>query len=213
MNRINQDLIEQMADELTPVRSMKLRDGLALVALALLATVLLVALFEGLWSGILTGEASAFFMVTNGLLLVLGLASASSVLTMASPRVGGRHDGPKWAAAMVAVLPLAALLMLAARGGLAEILADPHGIACFTIALGASSLTAIALLFWLRRGAPVSLNSAGLHLGIAAGAFGSVAAGLACPIDTMAHLAIYHVAPVAAAGLIGRLLVPRLLRW
>ena len=115
MNRINQDLIDRMAGELQPVSPLKLRDGLLLVALASLAAVLLVHLLEGLWAGILLGQASAFFMIANGLLLVLGVASATSVVAMASPRVGNRHDAPKWTMAMAAVLPAAALVTMAVQ--------------------------------------------------------------------------------------------------
>lgn len=213
MNRINQDLIEQLADELQPVRPLKMRDGLLLVAIAALATVLLVEVLDGLWAGILYGQASPFFMIANGLLLVLGVASATSVVVMASPRVGNRHDAPKWTMAMAGVLPIAALITLAAQQSGAEMLDDPYGVGCTLAALAASSITASALLFWLRRGAPVSLNTAGLHLGVAAGALGSVAYGLACPIDGIVHLGIFHVAPVIIAGMLGRLVVPRVLRW
>ncbi len=213
MNRINQDLIEQMASELQPVRPLKTSEGLLLVALATLVTVLLIELFDGLRAGILQGQSSAFFMIANGLLLVLGIASATSVVTMASPRVGNRHDAPKWTMAMAAVLPIAALITLAAQQSGADMLGDPYGITCLLAALSASSITGFALLFWLKRGAPVSLNAAGLHLGVAAGALGSAAYGLACPIDGIVHLGIFHVAPVIVAGLIGRLIVPRLLRW
>jgi hypothetical protein len=213
MNRINQDLIEQMASELQPVRPLKMRDGLLLVALAALATVLLVEVFVGLWAGVLQGQASAFFMIANGLLLVLGIASATSVVTMASPRVGNRHDAPKWTMAMAGVLPVAALITLAAQQSEAELLGDSYGLHCTGAALVASILTASALLVWLRRGAPVSLNTAGLHLGVAAGALGSAAYGLACPLDGIVHLGIFHVAPVVIAGLVGRFAVPRLLRW
>jgi len=213
MNRINQDLIEQMASELQPVRPLKMRDGLLLVALAALVTVLLVEVFVGLWAGVLQGQASAFSMIANGLLLVLGIASATSVVTMASPRVGNRHDAPKWTMAMAGVLPVAALITLAAQQSEAELLGGPYGLHCTGAALVASTLTALALLFWLRRGAPVSLNTAGLHLGVAAGALGSAAYGLACPLDGIVHLGIFHVAPVVIAGLVGRFAVPRLLRW
>lgn len=213
MNRINQDLIDQLAGELQPVRAFKMRDGLLLVALATLVAVLLVHVIDGIWSGILQGQASAFFMITNGLLIVLGAASATSVVTMASPRVGNRHDAPRWAMAMAGVLPVAALVTLAARQSGAELLGDPYGLKCALAALATSLVTAAALLFWLRRGAPVSLGTAGLHLGVAAGALGSAAYGLACPIDGIVHLGIFHVAPVFLAGLIGRLAVPPLLRW
>lgn len=213
MNRVPNPLIEQMAAELKPVRAVKLRDGLTITALAVLVTILGVELFDGLWRGILEGQASPFFLIANGLLLVLGISSAHSVLTMATPRVGNSHEGPKWAMAMATVLPLAAFAALLGHDHGSSPLNDPYGMVCFGSGLVASVLTAGVLLFWLRRGAPVSPNTAGLHVGVASTALGSVAYGLACPLDGVVHLGIWHVAPVVVGALIGRFALPPLLRW
>lgn len=213
MNRAPNPLIEEMASELEPVRPMTLRRGLAWVALAIGATVLAVELVEGLWRGMITGQASAVFWIANGLLLILGLASATSVVVMAGPRVGNRHEAPKWALAAVGVLPIAALASAFESGHAHSPLADPYGLECTMHGLTAGLLTAAALVLWLRRGAPVSLNAAGLHVGLAAGALGSLAYGLSCPLDGAMHLGIWHVLPVAIAGALGRLALPALLRW
>lgn len=212
MTGANKDLIKQMTDELEPVRAMRPADGLLLVAMALIATVLLVAFVDGLWRDGLTGGASPYFYITNGLLLLLGLASATSVITMATPRVGNRHDGPRWAMAMLGVMPAAAMVaLLSASGG--ESFADDHALQCVSASLLASVASGGVLFAWLKRGAPVSPTAAGLHLGVAAGALGSVAYGLSCTIDGVAHLGLWHVAPVVITGALGRLLGPRLLRW
>ena len=73
MNRVPNPLIEQMTADLKPVRTIKFRDGVMLVALAVVVTVLGVELFDGLWRGILAGDASPFFLIGNGLLLILGI--------------------------------------------------------------------------------------------------------------------------------------------
>ena len=213
MNRVPNPLIDQLTADLQPVRRLRLRDGVVLTALAVLVTILGVELFDGLWRGILAGEASPFFLIANGLLLVLGIASAHSVLTMASPRVGNSHDGPKWAMAMATVLPLAAFVSLAGHSHPMEGFDDPYGMICFGAGLLASVLTAGVLIFWLRRGAPVSPGLAGLHLGVAATALGTLAYGLACPIDSVTHLGLWHGAPVVAGALIGRFALPPLLKW
>jgi hypothetical protein len=209
----NKVLIEQLAADLEPVRYLRFREGVLWVGLSLLATVVAIAFIDGLWHGILHGEASPFFMITNGLLLVLGCASATSVLRMAAPRVGNLHDAPLWAMAMVAVLPLSAVLVLLSEGAAMTLLEDPHGLNCLSAALVSSVLCAATLIFWLRRGAPVSPTRAGLHLGVAATALGSASYGLACPLDSMSHLALWHVAPVVIGGLAGRVMLPPLLRW
>ena len=58
MNSLNRELIDRLTEELHPVRAMRLRDGLLLLAMALIASVLLVALFDGIWHAALAGTAS-----------------------------------------------------------------------------------------------------------------------------------------------------------
>lgn len=213
MERVQKQLITQLAGDLAPVRPMRLTRGLLWLGIATALTVLGVVLVEGLRPALFSGQTSPLFVVTNGLLLVLGFAAATSTIAMASPRVGNRHDAPRWAMAMAGVMPVAALatIMLGA-GGLGR-LVDPHGLSCFASGSVAGLLSAGVLFAWLKRGAPVSLTAAGTHLGVAAGALGSAAYGISCPIDGVVHLGVWHFLPVLFCGLAGRLVLPRLLSW
>lgn len=213
MNRVPNPLIDELAADLSPVRPMKLAHGIALVALAVVGTILAVELLDGLWRGVLSGHASAFFFIANGMLGLLGVATALAVVRMAGPHVGNSHDGARWSLAMFAVLPVAALVMLGLHGDPGEVAHDPYGVDCFLAGSGFGLVTFLALVGWLRRGAPVSPTTAGTFAGIAAGALGSFAYGLACPIDTLTHLGIWHAMPVALGAAIGRFAVPPLIRW
>ncbi|MEX0341357.1 MAG: DUF1109 domain-containing protein [Erythrobacter sp.] len=213
MNRVPNPLIDELAADLAPVRPMKLAHGIALVALAVAGTILVVELLDGLWRGALAGRASAFFFIANGMLGLLGAASALAVVRMAGPRVGNSHDGARWSLAMFTVLPVAALVVLGLHGDLHEVAHDPYGLDCFLAGSAFGVFTFAALVGWLRRGAPVSPNTAGVFTGIAAGALGSFAYGLACPIDTLAHLGTWHVLPVVLGGIVGRFAIPPLVRW
>ncbi|WP_421989735.1 DUF1109 domain-containing protein [Qipengyuania sp.] len=213
MNRVPNPLIDELAADLSPVRPMKLAHGIALVALAVVGTILLVELLDGLWRGIVSGRASEFFFIANGMLGLLGASSALAVVRMAGPRVGNSHDGARWSLAMFAVLPVAALVMLGFHGDLHEVAHDPYGLDCFLAVSAFGVVTFAALVGWLRRGAPVSPTLAGTFAGIAAGALGSFAYGLACPYDTLAHLGTWHVLPVVLGGIVGRFAVPPLVRW
>jgi len=213
MSRSTNQLIQEMADDLQPVETLRRRDGLLLVLAAALATVIAIEFIVGLWRGALTGEASAFYVLTNGLLLVLGCAASSSVLRMASPQVGNQHEGPRWASLAVTMLPVAALLALLGHDHPTDELNALYGLKCMAVSVGAASLIAAALFTWLRRGAPVSPLTAGTHLGIASTALGSAAYGLACPLDGTVHLGIWHVLPVVFGAIIGRYAVAPLLRW
>jgi len=213
MTRAREGMIASLTEDLAPVRSFRLRDGLVVAGIAALLSLAGVAWIKGLWMGAYQGDATPFFWITNGLLLLLGCASTLAVVKMASPHVGNSHETPKWATAMVGVLPLAAFISLIPRQDPIGAITDPASSHCMVDSLTASLLVAAALVLWLRRGAPVSLNAAGWHTGLAAGALGTVIYGLSCSLDTMVHLGVWHILPIVIAAVVGRLIVPRLIKW
>ncbi len=207
-------LIAALVDDLEPVRPLRRSEGGALVAGAAVLTALAVFGLNGLAGNVLDGTISPMFLLANGLLLVLGLAACASTIAMASPRVGARHDGACWAMLTAGVFPAAAIALLMMRYPDWPYLLDAaQGWHCFAEATLTSLLVAGALLFWLRRGAPVSPRTSGLYMGVGATALGSAVFGMSCPVDTIYHLGIWHALPVVLGGLAGRFLVPRLLRW
>jgi hypothetical protein len=213
MQRQVNPLIAELAADLEPVRPLKIAYGIALAAVAAIGTVLLVEVMEGLWRGMLAGRASPFYFIANGMLGLLGASSALAVLRMAQPHVGNTHDGARWSFGMVSILPITGLLIMTLQGNVSEVINDRYGVSCFTSGTGLGFIVAAALVFWLRRGAPVSLNAAGMFTGVAAGSIGMLAYGLSCPIDHAGHLGIWHVAPIAVSAVVGRLAVPHLVRW
>ncbi|MBD2840738.1 NrsF family protein [Erythrobacter rubeus] len=209
------DLIAAMTEDLTPVRRVKRSDGIALIAFAtIVAGVASIAVFEW-WSGLFSGEASGYFLITHGLLLILGAASTVSLVSGALPRVGARATAPMWGAGMLATLPIGAVLSLLSghESHTHSGLNDPVAFMCTTASLSAAALVGIASVLWLRRGAPVSIERSGWLTGLAAGSLGTLAYGITCPLDTFSHVGLWHVAPVAISAVIGRLVVPPLIRW
>lgn len=212
-----EQLIAQLSDQTAPVRRVSEASGLAMIALAALAAgVASIALF-GFWIAQFAGEASAFYWILNGLLLVLGFASAAALVSTALPRVGARSSGPKWSVAMLAVVPVAALVSLftvdPAHGALGMHNPELHYWECAWRSLAAGLIVGLAGVLYLRRGAPVSLERSGWLTGLAAGSLGAFAYGITCPLDSLGHLGIIHVLPVAVSAVIGRLVVPPLIRW
>lgn len=211
MDQATQALIERITAEAAPVRPLRKGRGLALAGLAFVVTLVAVLFLLGARHGLMSGHLPVYFLVVNGLLLVLGLSCVTTVVAMASPQVGAGHDGPKWAIAMAGVLPAAGVLSATTPDGVG--IMHVSGAHCMVLGLAASVLVAAALFVWLRRGAPVSQKLAGFYLGLGSGALGSVANGMACPNDTIAHLGIWHVAPVVIGALAGRYVIARWLRW
>lgn len=207
------DLIAAMTEDLAPVARLKPTHGALLVGSATLVAGLLSIAYFGFWTGMVSGEASGYFWIANGLLAVLGAASTAALVASALPRVGARSNAAMWGAAMIGVLPVAGLLSL-----LSTVTARrPQEVMwyweCAAYGTIAGLIVALAAIVFLRRGAPVSLERAGWVTGLAAGSLGSLAYGITCPVDTIAHVGTIHIAPVAIGALLGRLLVPPLIRW
>ncbi|MCC6924933.1 DUF1109 domain-containing protein [Novosphingobium sp.] len=214
MPKSTDDLIAGLVDDLHPVRPLRQARGMLLAVLALIAGALGMAGFWPIRTDLVAARPDGMFLLSASLFLVLGLASAWAVIDMARPAVGMRREGWGWTALMAATLPLAAAALLAfelARG--MPLAIDRDGLGCMRFGLGWSVLTFAALVWWLRRGAPVLPQRAGLLTGVAAGAAGIFAVSLYCPHNDLVHIGIWHGLTVVLAGLIGRIAVPRLIAW
>ena len=62
-----EDLIAALTDDLTPVKRVKPIEGALLIGFAtFVAAIVCIAIFE-FWTGLVSGEASTFFWITNGI--------------------------------------------------------------------------------------------------------------------------------------------------
>jgi hypothetical protein len=133
---------------------------------------------------------------------------------MSRPQVGNQQTGWVWALAMAGVLPVSALLTgivaLASGGTLAV---DGEGWKCLAMGTVLGGLMALFLTLWLRRGAPTSPERAGMLTGIAAGSAGIFAFALHCPHNDIGHIGLWHGLAVVVSAMLGRLIVPRAIRW
>ena len=209
-----ESLIAGLVADLHPVAPLRQRRGMTWATSALLAGAAGMVTFFGVRPDLSAGQPNAMMLLSAGLFLVLALASAWAVVDSARPYVGVRREGWGWTALMAAVLPVAALGMIASdwlRGAPSELTMD--GMNCMRFGLGWGLLTAAALVLWLRRGAPSRPERAGLLTGVAAGAAGIFAVSLYCPHDDLVHIGVWHGLTVVLAGLAGRLVVPRLIVW
>lgn len=76
------------------------------------------------------------------------------------------------------------------------------------------SLPTLAGAFWALRGlAPTRLRRAGFAAGVLAGAVGAFSYATSCNELAPSFVAVWYTAGIGAAGLLGALLGPRLLRW
>jgi len=214
MPRTSDALIAELVDGLEPVRPLRFGEGLLLALGAAGVTAAVVLGIYGLRYDLAAGLVDPMHLVATGLYLGLALAATVTVVVMGRPQVGSDHTGWRWAAAMAGLLPLAGVIVAAARG---TSVFSPGSLAmgqeCLEIGIGSSLLVFAMLVLWLRRGAPTAPGRAGLVAGIAAGAFGTFTFSLHCPANDIVHIGIWHSAVVLAMGLVGRALVPHLIKW
>ena len=204
-------LIAALVDDLAPAAPLRRWRGLTMFAAATALTVAIVVLGAGLRPEIAAGSVDAVFLLANGLFAMLGIAAATTAISMARPQVGNRHDGWAWAAAMVALLPAAALAMQ-----FIEPQVSAHGLSegrCAVASVALGLIVTAGLTLWLRRGAPTSPARAGLLAGIAGGSVGTFAFAFHCAHDDLFHIGIWHGAAILTSAAIGRAVVPRFIRW
>ena len=214
MQRNSDAMIAELVGDLEPVKTMRFGAGMAAtLAAATLSSAVVIALF-GLRPDWLEGRVNPMHLLATGLYLGLALAATVTVVVMSRPQVGSDYSGWRWAAAMTGLLPVAGLIVGISRGH--DMLAAEtmrHGGECLVLGGGASLLVFAMLVLWLRRGAPTAPDRAGLVAGVAAGAFGIFAFSLHCPDTDIVHIGIWHSTVVLAMAGLGRIMVPRLIRW
>lgn len=157
---------------------------------------------------------SPVYVIATGSFLLLGGIAALSVIQQSKPRVGADHSGWKWATAMLGIFPLAALI--SSLDSWQNDFASPaalDGVGCVMAGTMFGLLTFVALALWQRRGAPTNPERAGLLTGIAAGCFGISGFSLSCAHADILHIGLWHSGAILVSALLGRLILPPLLRW
>jgi hypothetical protein len=207
-------LIANLVGDLKPVKPLSFAEGLGYSLAAAAVSALMVIMVFGMRADLMAGQFDPVFLIATGLFLVLGIAAAVTVIVMSRPQVGSDHGGWIWAAAMVALLPVAAMIV-SLGSGRAMLSGDSltHGLECLIIGGGASLLVFAILVGWLRKGAPTSPDRAGLLTGIAAGSLGIFAFSLHCADNDIVHIGLWHSAVVLLMAGLGRAVVPPLVRW
>ena len=214
MRRSTPHLVAELVDDLRAVRPLSMGRGLMLAGISLGATMTVVALPLGLRDDMAAGHFDPIVLLATGLFLLLGIAASVTVIGMSRPHVGSEHSGWKWAAAMAALLPVTAIALAMVNGPHVLDHAMPSsGLECVMAGGLLSLISAGALILWLRRGAPTSPEQAGLLTGVAAGSFGIFAYSFHCGASNIYHIGLWHSMTVVVAAAIGRMVVPRLLRW
>lgn len=208
------DLIDTLAEDLTPVRPLGIAAPAIIVGGLTLVSGFCVLAILGPRSAFGAGFDTPMFLIRGGILLLLGIAGLAALAAMTSPRVGRAVTGWRWAAGVAAILPAIALVLAAtATDTLADRVVPTDGLECLRWSIGIGAIIAGALTIRARRGAPASPERAGTVIGMAAGGFGALAYSLHCPHDDLIYIGLWYTLAVGAVMLACRLILPRFLRW
>lgn len=205
--------IALLVDDLEPVKVLTPRRPLLIAAAILVLMVGIIFGVQGIRADLMAGQPHEMFLIRTGILLVLGGATAQAVTSMASPSVGKSSNGWQIALAAAVVFPLSALIV-ATTGDIGPAISEMQsGITCMMVSTIGGLATAVPMVVALRRGAPTSPTRAGWLTGIAAGGLGAFAYNLHCPFNEVVYIGLWYTLAVGGCAVIGRLVVPRFIRW
>lgn len=207
------DLIDQLTSELKPRRPVSPWVGRALLFVVALLTVAAVVRLFGMRADFTGGTPRPVPLMSELLLLSVCCAVAAALTSMARPAVGASRGGWFWAVAALVVLPASALVTAAGDAAQRAFMLPSDGWFCLASGTVASIASIALLALWLKRGAPTSPTRAAWLIGISGGVIGALAIGLACPVDAITHIGIWHAGVIPVAAIASRLVLPRFLRW
>jgi hypothetical protein len=206
--------IETLVADLQPVRPVSPRGGVLIALFAAAVVVAIIAAAFGLRTDVVAGNPHPMVMLREGMLLLLGFASLAAVVASARPGVGQSSTGWRWALAAASLFPLTSIaLAMTTEGFPLDVLFSVDGPWCLGISLSGGLLIGAGLTVWLRGGAPTALNRIGWLVGLTSGSFGAFAYGLHCPSITVFYVGLWYTGAILLCALVGRLIVPRLIRW
>jgi hypothetical protein len=205
--------IAALVEDLEPVSAFRISRGIGMVGALMLASLAFIGLTKGVRADVLAGHPNPMFLLRGGLLLLLGLGCGWAVLQMASPAVGKQGHSWKMALAAAGLLPLAALVVAFTGQGAMAMANARYGLDCMMFSTLGALATAIPMVWWLRKGAPTSPERAGWLTGIASGGLGAFAYGLHCPFNDVVYIGLWYSLAVGVCAVVGRFVVPHLIRW
>jgi hypothetical protein len=206
-------LIEILSSNVEPVKPGHLRKALvlALVAGGVGAFGIMLGTVGFRPNGLPRLEFLSLRLVFTFSLIAIG---STFLARLASP---GQRSGKLVA---LTVLPF---LVIVVTGAIAVGFASPmvwgrmlfgmNWMTCLLCIPGFAVLPFIALVWFLRNGAPTNLRLTGAIAGLLAGALGATAYAFHCPDDSVPFIAFWYASMVGFCALIGALVGPRLLRW
>ena len=213
--RKTEDIIDQLAGDLKPVRAFALERRLALAALpALGVSLLLMVVILGLRSDMNDAMTEPGFWVKSAYNVLLAVTAFFAVMRLARPD-GDRGGLFAWLAVIFVAMAVIAFVQLgfAVPGTYRTLILGSSALHCPFLIVAFALPLFIANFSVLRRSAPADPRLAGFASGIAAGAAGAWVYSWFCTENGMAFVLIWYSLGILLTGIIGAFAGSRLLRW
>lgn len=202
-----QELITQLTGRLRPVRRLwRPSARFALIGLLQIVVFGIAALAVGVRSDLATNVRGDRIVVELAAVVALATACVVMALLIAIP---GREPTRRLAIGTVAtaVLGIAISFALLPEGDTTGFVAMGWPCALRTVVVAA--VPWVVLFVAVRRGATLFPALAGMLTGTASLLFASASVRMACPLDTAAHLLVWHLGPVLV-GVLASMLIGKL---
>jgi hypothetical protein len=208
-------LIQRLASDLRPVSRMAVLQRLVVgVGLGGLVSVALVGASLGWRPHFMGALGNSMFWLKLVYTVTVAAVAIWACERLSRPAASGLRRAVWLAAPVLVMAALAVHQQMSAPPPMRmHMMMGDSAKVCSWLILTAS-IPPLAGLIWAVRGlAPMRMRLTGTVLGLAAGGVGASAYALHCPESTAAFMAIWYTLGMAATGLLGFLVSPRLLRW
>jgi hypothetical protein len=208
-------LIEQLAEDLAPVRPRRFWVDIAIMAL--IAVIELALLFAVGFAHLdmhlmMTQPTMGWRIVSLGL---ISLVSGFLAIRSFDPTYSAKGS-LRWLALIIAICLASGIVM----GGTPAVLASvihrldwTSGVQCASKIVLLSLPPVIGLAVLGRRGAPTDIRRTPLLIGLAAAAWGAFVFVFACPFNDPLYIVAWYGIGCGVVVLTARLLLPRFVRW
>ncbi len=207
-------LIDGLVSGLTPVRPRSRWRDAAVLALVAACEIAVVMWAMPMRADMASAIQGMMFWWKLGGALCIAVAGVAALLVLLTP--DARPNAGRRFVLVAASAVLAAGLALVGSGAMPMPGAMPDwraGFDCAKLVLlyGLPMLAATVLL--ARRAAPARPRAAATAAGLASAGWGAVVFAWTCPYDNPMYVALWFGIALTAGALLGRALLPRLLRW
>lgn len=218
-------MIDNLVDQMQPVKTIKKRHGLMMCLSALVALSIIVVMSFGMRQDMSSLQPSSALVLRSFVLLVLGFSAALAIFYSVhhpDPEDGKflRFVRKSWKYTLLLSI---AFPILAAMSLLTEpptsyehannMLKFNTVIKCVSfITIGAMSL-AFMMAFWAKKGLITNPQKASWLIGIASGGFAGAAYSLHCVSDTLVYNGSWFTVSILLTAILSRVILPHILRW